>query len=98
MQRPQQPHIAALHHLLKYVHHTADLGIIIKGFPAALQTGPSLRLQLRSALHIARYPVFHERMKHIEMDCHFTRDKVLEGVLSLVHLPTNVQVAADSDR
>jgi len=53
----------------------------------------TLHCDNQSALHIARNPVFHERMKHVDIDCHFTREKVMEGLIQLTYLPTHSQLA-----
>ena len=52
-----------------------------------------LHFDNRAAQHIAENPVFHERTKCLNIDCHYTRDKLLEGFLQTVHVSSQEQLA-----
>ena len=56
---------------------------------------PSMKLFCngQATLQIAHNLVFDERTKHIKIDCHFIREKLIACILTLSHLGTKQQPA-----
>jgi len=42
---------------------------------------------------LSKNPVFHDRLKHIEMRYHYLRDMVQKGAIRLQYIPTEEQIA-----
>jgi len=72
---------------LEWISHLMhDFGIPPK-FPIIMHC------ENKAVQHIATNPVFHEHTKHLNIDCHYTRDKVIEGFLHIAYVSSKEQLA-----
>ena len=69
------------------------LRMLFKELKVFLPTAPILWCDNLSALALASNPVFHARTKHIEVDYHFIREKVLNRDVLLKFISTGDQIA-----
>ncbi|GKC64404.1 hypothetical protein Tco_1097002 [Tanacetum coccineum] len=53
----------------------------------------TLHCDSNSAIKIAANPVFHEKTKHLEVDLHFVRENILNGVVKTVKADSANQIA-----
>lgn len=66
---------------------------LFKELGVAAHTSIPLYCDSKSAIQIAANPVFHERTKHIDIDCHFIREKIKQGLVRTIYLSSAEQQA-----
>ena len=77
-------------------HTTCELTLlrtILQEFVLLIQGPTPLYCDNHTAIHITSNPVFHERTKYIEFDCHFVRSKVESKDSITPFVPSGSQLA-----
>ncbi|MCH82966.1 retrovirus-related Pol polyprotein from transposon TNT 1-94, partial [Trifolium medium] len=84
----------AEHHALPFASCELQwLLFLLQDLGVECTRAPILYCDNQSTIHIAANPVFHKHTKHLEIDCHFVRDKVQHGLFKLLPISTKSQLA-----
>ncbi|PHT40219.1 hypothetical protein CQW23_19073 [Capsicum baccatum] len=66
---------------------------LFKELGVSIQLPIAVLSNSKTVMELAANTVFHERTKHIEIDCHFIRDKIKSGIIHTIYVPTQHQEA-----
>ena len=66
---------------------------LLKDLGVSTSSATSLSCDNQSVIHIAHNDIFHERTKHIEIDCHFIRYHLVHDALKLILISSKDQLA-----
>ncbi|XP_070040732.1 uncharacterized protein [Nicotiana tomentosiformis] len=80
--------------LRKVVAEISWLFILLGDLRLSINSSVPIYCDIQATLHIAKNPVFHERTKHIEIDCHYVRECLNSGLISL-HFVSSANQLAD---
>jgi len=58
---------------------------LLRELKIAVRSPAAVFCDNQAAIYIAQNPMFHERTKDIELDCHFVRDRVVDGSIKLLY-------------
>ena len=75
-------------------HTAADIAWvrnILKDLGVFLTNPPSIHCDNMSAIALSANPVFHSRIKHLDTDYHFVRERVQQGDLEVLYIPIEDQ-------
>lgn len=69
------------------------LQFLFRDFLIEFPQATSVYCDSKSAVYLAHNPTFHERSKHIEMNCHVIREKIVSKLIHLMPISTKEQLA-----
>ncbi|XP_020551111.1 uncharacterized protein LOC110012327 [Sesamum indicum] len=69
------------------------LSYLLRAFQVSYRTPVSFWCDNQAVIHITENPVFHERTKQLDIDCHLVREQFKLGLILPSHIPGRDQLA-----